>query len=301
MESNSNSDIESEASSESETDEDFSDDSDEEDMEFESDEDEYDPEGPESDDDNNGCCHWSVTKDSVPNIVVPDEVLNEFGSANYDNDNDAKPHEIVETILSDAFIDDCIDATIYHGRNDPNFQKRLGNLEKNEKGRAFIRGFLAIKWHISLVRYGNKRWAWSNDPLLAQNEVKKIMTYKTFQTISKHFCVNSYENLPPKNDPSYHPLQNILSGVEMLRKNSIALWKSGHRLCIDEGRITSIGKRNKFKIRNEDKSIRMGWTVYKLGERGQNGGYFISNHLVKVGINHTQIPAMEKCITSLSN
>eukprot|EP00112_Aurelia_sp_Birch-Aquarium-sp1_P006772 Seg1740.6 transcript_id=Seg1740.6/GoldUCD/mRNA.D3Y31 product="hypothetical protein" protein_id=Seg1740.6/GoldUCD/D3Y31 len=120
-------------------------------MELESEDDQYNPDGPESDDDNNGCCHWSVTKDSVPNKVVPNEVLNEFGSTNYDNDNDAKPHEIVEMILSDAFVDDCIDATNYHGQNDPKFQRRLGNLEKNEKGRAFIRGFLAIKWHISLA------------------------------------------------------------------------------------------------------------------------------------------------------
>ena len=54
-------------------------------------------------------------------------------------------------------------------------------------------------------------------------------------------------------------------------------------LCIDEGRVKSKSKRNPYKIRNPEKPIKMGWTIYKIGERGQFGGYAITDHLAKVG------------------
>ena len=60
---------------------------------------------------------------------------------------------------------------------------------KNEKGRSFVKGVLAIKWHLGLMKYPNKRSAWSEDPLIKQVEIKKLMTYKTFQAMLKHFVV----------------------------------------------------------------------------------------------------------------
>ena len=33
------------------------------------------------------------------------------------------------------------------------YMKDFGIIEQNEKGRSFICGFLAIKWHLSLIRY----------------------------------------------------------------------------------------------------------------------------------------------------
>ena len=54
-------------------------------------------------------------------------------------------------------------------------------------------------------------------------------------------------------------------------------------LCIDEGRVKSKSKRNPYKIRNPEKPIKMGWTIYKIGEWGQFGGYAITDHLTKVG------------------
>ena len=54
-------------------------------------------------------------------------------------------------------------------------------------------------------------------------------------------------------------------------------------LCINEGRVKSKSKRNPYKIRNPEKPIKMGWTIYKIGEWGQFGGYAITDHLAKVG------------------
>ena len=37
--------------------------------------------------------------------------------------------------------------------------------------------------------------------------------------------------------------------------------------------VRSKSKRNKFKIRNPDKPVRMGWTVNKIADMGALGGY----------------------------
>ena len=88
------------------------------------------------------------------------------------------------------------------------------------------------------------------------------MTFNTFQVLLKHFSVVNKDQLPVKGDPNYHPMKNIAPGVNVLRENSVALWKSGNTSCIDEGRVQSKSKMNPFKIRNPEKPIKMGWTIY---------------------------------------
>ena len=39
---------------------------------------EYNPSDAESDDDKNGCCHWSTTRQEQPNQIVPDNDLPEL-------------------------------------------------------------------------------------------------------------------------------------------------------------------------------------------------------------------------------
>eukprot|EP00794_Sanderia_malayensis_P001952 gene1952-biopygen1771 len=127
------------------------------------------------------------------------------------------------------------------------------------------------------------KWAWSDDPLRSQAEIKKMMSLEVFELMLKHFRVVKQSSLPSKESASYHPLQNINSGVESLRQKSVQLWTTSKKLCIDEGRITSKSKRNPFKIRNLDKPIRMGWTVCKLSDKGKHGCYFVLSHVTKVG------------------
>ena len=45
--------------------------------------------------------------------------------------------------------------------------------KENEKGRSFVKGYLAIKWHFGLIKYPNKRWAWSEDPLKNKPKLKR--------------------------------------------------------------------------------------------------------------------------------
>ena len=243
----------------------------------------YDPEGVESDEDSAGCCKWKTSSQTELETIKPSPNLSEFGKPSVEFDADVQPNDLVEKILDDEFIDKCIDCTNAHGSNDPVYIKEIGVIEKSDKGRSLIRGFFALKWHLSLIRYPQKKWAWSSDPLKSQTEVKKVMTFIKFKSLLKHFRVTDASNLPERSSPSYHPLQNIQEGVDMIKRKSQTLWSPGFKMCIDEGRIRSKSKRNKFKIRNPDKPIRMGWTVNKIADQGELGGYYTYNHLVKVG------------------
>ena len=120
---------------------------------------EYNPCGAESDGDKNGCCHWSTTRQEQPNQIVPDNDLPELGTCCVNFESETKVHEIVEQIIDQHFLDLCVEATNAHRDNDPNYLSMVGILTQDEKGRAFIKGFLSIKWHLFLVKYPSKRWA----------------------------------------------------------------------------------------------------------------------------------------------
>ncbi len=255
--------------------------------------------GIESDDDMNGCCHWSKEQNDYESISKnPNCPM--YGKPTVSFADDTKPVEIVEMILKEEFIDKCIDSTNEHARDDVNFANHIALLEKNEKGRSFVKGFLAIKWHLGVIGLPQFHWAWSEDGLKSQAEIKKVMTYKQFRLMVKHFRCTSQSKLPPRNSPDYHPLQNILEGTKYLQTQSAELWVTGEKLCIDEGRIVSKSKMNPYKTRNPDKPIRMGWTVDKVCDMGEHGGYYVYNHLVKVG-KHSYTDIRNGKITMLWN
>ena len=125
----------------------------------EEDEEEYDPRGAESDDDANECYHWSTSKEVPADQIQLEAGIPVYGGCLSEFDEDFKPHNVVELMINKKFLDGCIDTTNAHGANDPNFLSKVGILEKNEKGRPFIKGYLAIKWHFGLIKYPNKDWA----------------------------------------------------------------------------------------------------------------------------------------------
>ena len=174
-------------------------------------------------------------------------------------------------ILNDNFLNVCVEATWEYGHNDPKFCEQLPFLNVPEDGRLFVKGFFAIKWHLGLINHKQYRWAWETDPLKHQPEIAKVMTRRQFELMLRYFRCTPQEGLPAKNANNYHPLQNIKGGVDMLRENSKSLWNVGRMLCIDEGRVTSKSKRNKFKTRMP-KPIRMGYTytVDKLADNAHS-------------------------------
>ena len=152
--------MESDDSSENESDN-FSSDSDSDFDDFESDasSEDYDPDGVESDDDADGCCHWSTLKsDEFKEEIEPYEGVPECSRPRLAFEPDTKPNEIVEKIMDDTFILECIAATSEHGANDPKFVEKIGELPRDEKGIWFTRGFIAMKWHLRLLRYPQMKW-----------------------------------------------------------------------------------------------------------------------------------------------
>ena len=99
------------------------------------------------------------------------------------------------------FLHLCIGATNEHAAEDASFIKEIGIIEKLEKGRAFMKGFLAVKWHLSLLGYSQKQWAWSEDPFKSQTEIKKVMTYLQFQLMAKHIRVTKPSQMHRKGSP----------------------------------------------------------------------------------------------------
>eukprot|EP00794_Sanderia_malayensis_P000684 gene684-biopygen1109 len=264
----------------------FSSDEDASDDEYNSDSsDGYDPPGVVSDDDTDGCCYLSTTKNdhlddtsSFVNQNIPD-----YGHVTVPFDEDTKPRDIVEAVMDEEFILNCIGATNEHREHDHNFVEKIGSIPRKEKGIWFVRGFLAIKWHMKMLQLPQIKWAWSDDPLKTQPEVKKITALDIFRLMLKHFPVVKPSSLSTRDSESFHPLQNINAGAAYLREKVNKFWSVGQKLCIDEGRIRSKSKRNPYKSRNPDKPVRVGWTVCKISDRGELGGYFVYNHVVKVG------------------
>ena len=44
-------------------------------------------------------------------------------------------------LLINDYLDMCIDATNEHAKDDPEFQKRIGQMETNDQGRVLPKGF----------------------------------------------------------------------------------------------------------------------------------------------------------------
>lgn len=161
---------------------------DEGDMYVEENEERYDPEGIESDDDDRGCCHWSRTADiEFQDTIEPLDEIPEYGKPAVAFPDDAKPHNVVESIMDDQFIIMCIESTNEHGANDPKYMQKIGVISTDEKGIDFIRGFFAVRWHLKMLGYPQHKWAWCEDPLKSQPEIKKMMSREVFRLLLKHF------------------------------------------------------------------------------------------------------------------
>ena len=91
--------------------------------------------------------------------------------------------------------------------------------------------------------------------------------------------------------------------MEYLRNKTQQLWKLGSCIAIDEdrARVCSKLRRNKFKIRNPDKPIRMGWTVCKLADVGENGVLLCIITLLNAVTTLTPTQQMVKIITLLNS
>ena len=87
------------------------------------------------------------------------------------------------------------------------------------------------------------------NPLKAYPEVQKIMHYKLYNCVRKHFRVSYCHELPAKNEPGYHPLQNVNWALGYLCSKAQLLWNPGEILGLDEDRVKSRLRHNAYKTR----------------------------------------------------
>ena len=74
--------------------------------------------------------------------------------------------------MHDTFILSYMEATNEHGAKDPNFVNKTGEIKTDEKGIYFVWLFCCKVAH-KVMRYRQMNWAWSEDPLKSQLEIKK--------------------------------------------------------------------------------------------------------------------------------
>ena len=140
----------------------------------------------------------------------------------------------------------------------------------------------AIKWHLGLIKYPNKRWAWSEDPLKKQAKIKKLVTYKTFQAMLKHFAVVRKDRLPRKGTPHYFRILLLVlkywKKILPLYGNLEACFALTKEELKAKARRTPKNKESWKTDQNGVDSI-----LCKIRERDQFGCYVITDHLAKVG------------------
>ena len=60
------------------------------------------------------------------------------------------------------------------------------------------------------------------------------MHYKLYRCVWKHFGVSSSHELPMKNEPGYHPLQNVNCALGYLSSKVQLLWNPDEILSFED-------------------------------------------------------------------
>ena len=123
---------------------------------------------------------------------------------------------MVNDVIDHEFLDRIIRCTDTHGRSDVKFKNSLvkvygdKSIPFSEKGQSLIRGFLALKIYLGFMGVKDMHEAWSQkDPLKAYPELPKVMSFRLFNGLKKHFRVSITEELQDRDSEAYHPLQNV--------------------------------------------------------------------------------------------
>ena len=86
-----------------------------------------------------------------------------------------------------------------------------------------------------------------------------------YNCVQKHFRVSYCHELPAKNEPGYHPLQNVNWALGYLCSKAQLLWNPGEILGLDEDRVKSRLRHNAYKTRETRQA-------YKRGLDGSEAG-----------------------------
>lgn len=104
---------------------------------------------------------------------------------------------------------------------------------------------------------------WSDDPLVENVVLKKLMSGRKFHTILRFLHVSSIKEQPQRTDPNYDPMYKCKELLELLESRYNKCFVPGQNLSLDESLIRAFG-RIKFKVRIITKSARYGIKIYVL-------------------------------------
>ena len=134
----------------------------------------------------------------------------------------------------------------------------------NDITRTDLTDFFAVLFITSIQKRKDKTRNWfSNDPVLENIPVKKIMSGKKFHKILRYIHVCDMYNQPNVNAPDYDPIYKVKELLAMLEGRFQNAFEPGYALSLDESLIRTFG-RIKFKVRIVTKSARYGIKVYVL-------------------------------------
>ena len=119
----------------------------------------------------------------------------------------------------------------------------------NDKGRSFFKGLFALKIYAGLMGIKSMQEAWSKkDPLKAYPEAQKVMTFKLYNRVRKHFGVTSTEKL------TLAIIRCKMStGCWHTYVQRQSLWTPEEVSCIHKDRVKSRSRKNAFNTREQDK------------------------------------------------
>ena len=106
---------------------------------------------------------------------------------------------------------------------------------------------------------------WSNDPVLENPIMKKVMTGNQFNKILRCLHVCSLEKQPSTDDPNYDPIYKVKEFKESLESRFEKLYIPGEKLSLDETLVRAFG-RMKFKVRIITKAARYGIKLYVISD-----------------------------------
>ena len=194
--------------------------------------------------------------------------------------------DIVELIMSDEWIDECIDCTTEHCAQ-RGTQYDLLLLENNIKlnpgftrSRCIIKGFFAIL----LGTTKNLSDLHKIDSTLGDGQFSQTMPRSWFFFLLKHIRITNVLLLPKITDPTYKAFQNIDSGIETLRQNSTKFWKLGKLLSYDDGRVLARSRRQPHRNRVIKKpTAQWGITINFIADRARHSNGFAWSHIITTG------------------
>lgn len=149
---------------------------------------------------------------------------------------------MVDMILNRSFFKKVIAGTNQHGADDDKYDP----IPVNTRGIHIIKMYLCI---LLANGFRNQRLQniWSQDLKKGAPFVSIFLSRKKFFSINRHLCFNRW-------DPDHtHPYRKFVKGHNQLWRQSRILMQQGHIFALDEIRVTSTSKRDKFKTKMDKK------------------------------------------------